>query len=295
MKNIIKLLLFTVLCESLLVACNKSLDEVEKISPTKIELSMVSNIANTGVENSLEKISVYCFALKPGASDFTFEKKISNLAPADNNGKATISWSLDGSLERQFYFVANENEKVATNNLTPQTTTSQFEKNIYMIDAKQPQLPFVLVAKTLPMSPDAQTQINAQFTHTLSCLDIVNLYQDFTIDSLILRNTSSGAYLFDNDLLNTEIAPKIDLNYFTDTNIFLYPTQNSTLAVYGKYNGIRVAFDIKLNDIKRATKYRVTIKSANEQTINFSSSLSLGVVFWNLGQDIDSVPNWNKN
>lgn len=241
-------------------------------------------------ENQIFDIDVYCFRKKNGESDYTFEKSYLNLVLEANN---QIEMDLDGSLERIIYFTANNESDISFIPTLSTLTAQGFEELMALRDAEVPQMPYTLVAKQKIPATLAIEPIAVNLEHILACLDINNQYAGFDIDSLVLKGAVCGSTLFSSDISLSIPLSRADINYGKTQQLFLYETDASVLAVYGKYMGVRAVFDIRLKEIKRATKYRVTFRSINDSSVDFTSNLAWNVTEWKSGSTIESTPDWN--
>lgn len=293
----INLRCFTILylCSLFLFSCNKSANEDEDYSSgeePKTVVSLVSTYSATNSQNQIDKISVYSFAQKWGESAYTFEKKIENIQPHTSDGGLEVLFTLDGTLPRIFYAVANGNDKIIYPNLTTQTTSLQFEQDTYIVNQDAPESPYILIAKNTLPTPKIDNTLSVEFAQTTACLDINNKYAGFVVDSLVLKNTMNGAHLFENELTEVPESHRVDINYKNATELYIYPADRMFLAVYGKYNNIKTVFDIPLTDIKAGTRYRVTFRGINDQSFDFSANLIWNVEKWSVGNSVDSNPDW---
>lgn len=256
----------------------------------KVSFALGIPTSTTGApENEVKTIDIYSFRKKNQESEYTMEKVYQDIIPTTDESNQSIQIELDGSLERILYVVANSSMKIP---LISELPIQMFEEVMKLRDNKVPQLPYTMTTKqSIPaILPDEPIAIKLE--HTLACLDINNQYTGFRIDSLIVKDAVCGSVLFNPNTPTTEKVQRADINYGNRTQIYLYQTDASTLAVYGKYNGIRTVFDIQLKNIKRATRYRVTFRGINDSAVDFASNLAWNVTEWNSGATVETSPNW---
>lgn len=285
------------LCSLFLFSCTKLTNEDERYSSSekqKTVVSLVTTYSDSNSQTRIDKMSVYCFTQIPGESAYTFEKKIQNIQPQTGDSGFEVLLTLDGTLPRIFYVVANENNKIIYPNLTAQTTSEQFEKEAYVTNQDAPSAPYILTTKCTLLTPQADNRLPAEFVQATACLDINNRYTGFVIDSLVLKNTLDGVPLFEKGSTDVSDSRRIHINYEKSTELYLHPVDKMFLAVYGKYNKIKTVFDIPLVDIEAGTRYRVTFKGINDQIFDFSSNLVWNVEKWSVGNVVDSNPDWIK-
>lgn len=262
--------------------------EVGAVSRVSFAMGVPANVAEVP-ENNISDIDVYCFRKKIGENEYTFEQSYLNLVPAPNQ---QIEMELDGSLERLVYFAANNSSDIPFFPELSTLTSQGFEELMVLRGSEVPQMPYTLVAKQkIPASLTAEP-VAVKLEHILACLDINNQYANFYIDSLVLKGAVCGSMLFNSNSPSKPFS-RADINYGNVSQLFLYETDASVLAVYGKYMGIRAVFDIQLKNIKRATRYRVTFRSINDSSVNFASNLQWNVTEWKNGSTIESTPDWN--
>lgn len=259
--------------------------ETGTVSRVSFTMKVPVNVAEMP-ENQITDIDVYCFRKKNSESDYTFEKSYLNLVPGSNQ---QIEMDLDGSLDRIVYFAANNKNEFP---FIPQLSTQMFEELLILRDTKVPQMPYTLIAKQNIPATLSTEPISVKLEHILACLDINNQYAGFNIDSLVLKDAVCGSMLFTSASPSKPFS-RANINYGNTKQLFLYETDASVLAVYGKHLGIRAVFDIQLKNIKRATRYRVTFRSINDSSVNFASNLQWNVTEWKTGSIVESTPDWN--
>lgn len=292
-----KYLLFLLFVGSLLQACSSDssiVDDTNGISSSEIVLPLsvrgITSYASETDENRINTVDIFSFIQKPGETAYTYEKRFTETVTSGGNAKAELSLTLDGTLPRILYFVANDVSNIPfLTYMRPGTPATSVDEEALLMDFDIPQAPFTLVSKVQLNTPYSTTHLPVEFTHTVSRLDIVNNYKGFEIDSMIARNATLGTYAF-NELLATDELPHMDQKY-TSNPIYLYHAASQVLSVYGKYNGIRAVFDIDLKEIKKATRYNVVINSLNDQEQNFTSNLYWEVVPWT-EEIVESTPDW---
>lgn len=288
--------LFLLLCISCTNDAFTTSEAVRSLSKINFSLGIRGKVDNssTSTENKIDKIDVFCFSKKTATADYTFETRLEGITPTINGNHEELTMTLTGSLPRIFYFVANTTGNIPfINDLSNNITSSSFEEQLLVIEAGIPQSPLMMVTKAEKPTLTVADQMNVELSHAVSCLNIVNKYAGFVIDSLVLREAVTGSYLFKEAIPTPAEAPRLDLNYGNMTSIYLYPTDSSILTIYGKHTGVRAVFDIPLKNIKSATKYKVTFRSINDHTLDFVSNLKWEIKSWNDGAVIDSTPDWN--
>lgn len=292
----IKYLLFILFICLLLHACSndKLMVDDNDISSSEIVMPFsvrgIASYASESDENKINTVNIFSFVQKPGGTTYTYEKRFTESVSSGENAKPELSLTLDGSLPRILYFVANDVSNIPfLTNLQPGTLSTTVDKEALIVDSNIPQAPFTLVSKVQLGTPYPVTKLPVEFTHTVSRLDIINNYEGFEIDSMIVRNATLGTYAFNESLVTDEL-PHIDQKY-TSSPIYLYHASNLVLAIYGKYNGIRAVFDIALKEIKKATRYNVVINSSNDHEQNFTNNLTWEVMPW-VEETIESTPDW---
>lgn len=256
-----------------------------------IAVKGAAGYATTSPENEIRTIDVFSFAQFDSGAEYLFEQKNTI---AISEGQTTLRVSLTGSLPRVLYFVANGTANVSyfSTLTTTKPTLDQFESLSIIRNSIAPEAPLTLVSKIELPNPQPATSVDVELSHAAASLVVDNKYAGFTIDSLVIRNAVSGAFLFNGNTPTVAQVPRVDINYGTQISLFLYQTEASVLAVYGKYNGIRAVFDIALNNIKSSTRYKVTFRSVNDTTFDFASNLEWNVARWNNGATVDSTPDW---
>lgn len=259
-----------------------------------LDVRGVTGNTSTAVENEISTINVFSFSLKPGNEDYTYETRIEKVIPTvDGDNKKEVAIKVAGSLPRIFYVIGNDTEGIPfLSKLSGETSATAFEAMTMLLHPIIPQSPFSLVGKVKKHLSEESDNVSVELSHVVARLDIVNKYTGFSVDSLVLRNAVSGASLFGKTTPSASAVPRINLNYGNVNTIYLYQTDLSTLAVYGKYNGIRAVFDIELKQIKRATRYKVSFQSMNDSEVDFAGNLQVKVQAWNKGNEINSIPDW---
>lgn len=243
-------------------------------------------------DNQINTISIFSFSRKPGEAEYTYEKNYLDLVPITNGDQIELTLSLDGSLPRILYMVANDVSKIAfLNSLQSGTTSDAMEELALIFDQAAPRPPHTMVAKAALPVFAPETNLSVEFTHTLSRLDIVNRYEGFTVDSMIVRDAMLGTHAFKELGVLLGDLSQADVKY-TESPIYIYETNHSVLSIYGKYKDIRAVFDIDLNDIKKATRYNVIFRSTNDHDLNVSANLIWKVEPWIKNDEIDSTPDW---
>lgn len=280
-----------------LCSCNKDGVKLktEAQYSAKVLLSTKAGSSLNAPENTIEKIDLYTFRKVNGESNYTFEKRFLNTPiNKDLNGES-INLVFEGSTERLAYFIANTSElnMPLLESLTSSTTSTQFENQL-IINNTIPATPLTMVSKQTLSAILPSTPIQVSLEHTLACLDINNQYNGFTVDSLVLKDAICGSFLLKSEIPLVQQIVRKNINYGTNRQIFLYQTNASVLAIYGKYNGIRAVFDIALNSIQRGTRYNVTFRSVNDAVVNFASNLQWSVTPWEKTPSIESTPDWKQ-
>lgn len=288
-------LIFILLSMLCLASCQKenpksslSADDAHNVV-LSVRAQNASSVDND-TESRIERLDVYSFVKLRAATDYTFEKKFENLT--SNN--ITYSFELVGDLPRQIYYIANNvSDKINfLKNLSSTTTVSDFLSNCLLSDMASPQPSLVMSGMTPIHELSSELNLDASLNYATARLDVVYKYNGFQPDSLILRNAVPASYLFSSNIASPVIAPRQDVRYTDNVPIYLYPNNDATLTVYGKYDGIRVVFDIPLGIISRSTRYNVTVKSNGEVGVDFSSNLIYDVKAWSTGDNIGSQPDW---
>lgn len=290
-------LLFLLFVGSLLQACGSDssiVDDTNDILSSEIVLPLsvrgITSYASETDENRINTVNIFSFVQKPGETVYTYEKRFTETVTSGGNAKAELSLTLDGTLPRILYFVANNVSNIPfLTDMRPGTPATSVDEEALLMDSDIPQAPFTLVSKVQLDTPYLTTNLPVEFTHTVSRLDIVNNYKGFEIDSMIVRNATLGTYAFNESLAADEL-PHIDQKY-TSNPIYLYHSSSLVLSVYGKYNGIRAVFDIDLKEIKKATRYNVVINSLNDQEQKFTGNFYWEVVPWT-EEIVESTPDW---
>lgn len=250
-----------------------------------------ANYVSETDENNINTVSIFSFVQKPGQTAYTYEKTFLDLVPSAESTNTELSLTLDGSLPRILYFVANDVTKIPfLTHLWPGTLSTAADEQALVMDFRVPQVPLTMVSRVQLNDPSSVSNLPVEFTHTVSRLDIVNKYAGFVIDSMIVRNAILGTYAF-RESFATELLPHADLKY-TDSPVYLYHASNVVLSIYGKYNGIRAVFDIDLKDIRKATRYNVIVRSINDHAVDFMNNLAWEVMPWTEKEPIDSTPDW---
>lgn len=283
----------------LMTSCIKDKNTIIKDRPedernyitTKIGIKGVTG--NDGIlpENEIRTIDVYSFVQMDGDAHYTFEEQSSDTL-LDHQTEFTIL--RISSRPRILYLIANGVSKISylSNIQGTKPTLEQFESNVIIRDYEALQTPMTLVSKIELPTPKSSINLDVEMSHTAACIDIENKYIGFTIDSLVLHDAVSGAFLFNTSFPTIAQAPRVRVNYGTQETIYLYQADALTLAVHGKYNGIRVVFDIELKNIISSTRYKVKFTSIDDNQIDIANNIQCDVVQWNNGVTIESTPNW---
>lgn len=294
-KYIIFFFFLSILCFS----CNKESDLANSDNNAESKLKMVfavkgvSSNAATVNENQLNSVDIFSFSQKPGDLDYTFEKRFENLTPTLNGDKNELTMTLIGSLPRIFYYIANNTTNIPFFASVSSTTSStEFEDNALLLNSAIPTAPLTLVGKVVKPDPKDQDNLSVELSHVVARLDVVNMFKDFEVDSLVLKNAVAGTSLFQNTIPSTTNIARVNINYATDSTIYLYQVNDATLAVYGKVKGARAVVDIHLAAIKSATRYKVTFRDS-ESSIEPSGNLLFDVNPWTNGGSVGSTPDWN--
>lgn len=268
-------------------------DETVNQSQTKQIVISLSDIKSFSSENPTEinKVDVISFARKNDEAKYTYETGIYNLSPTTTENGDQITLTLHGSLPRIFYLIANADSRIIMPVLNPNTTAEEFESGTWIQEEKIPAEPCILTVKKVLDEPDIENNIEAEFSRTMAYLDIANEYSGFAMDSIVLQNAKGGTYLFNENLP----LGNHSINYGNSSQMLIYPVKEANLAVYGKNDGVRMAFDIPLNNIAKGTRYRVSFRGTNEPSTTLEGKLQWKVTVWNSGASITSTPDWNRN
>lgn len=268
--------------------------ESGSVSRASFTIGIPTNLSEA-FENGISSIDVYSFRKQNGENEYTFEKAYENITSQDDTHPSSVELTLDGSLERILYFVANGSGKIPfMKELTAVTTNKKFEDSAFLYESIVPQLPYILVGKqSVPAVTSADVPVSVKLGHVLACLDINNRYEGFAVDSLVVKEAVCGTSLFTPVTPGVEQVARGSVNYGNAQQVYLYQTDASVLAVYGKYNGVRAVFDIQLKDIKKATRYRVTFRSTDDSESDFAGKLQWSVAPWNNGETVESTPDWH--
>lgn len=277
----------------LLMSCSNESDTLQENTALSAQMSMTLSIDGTFTSSSgIDAVDIYSFAKKPGSDEYTYEKKLEGLIPVNNGKEQNLVIDLDGSLPRIIYFIANDLDRIGyLKKLSNQTTSSMLDKMLMIYDEQIVQDPLLLVGKVALPVPQVVRQLQVELVHTMARLDVVNKYENFSIDSLVLHEAIPGYYPFSGTIPNQNEAPRRNVK-FEQNSIYLYPTDKSTLTVYGKYNQICAAFSVNLANIKSGTKYQLIIRGNDNVDVDFVNSFSYQVVPWNNMNSIESIPDW---
>lgn len=260
-----------------------------------LKLGFVNNF-EAAATSEISTIDVYSFRKKTEQEEYTLEKVYPNITPQATNSERNIEILLDGSLERVLYLVANkEGEIPFAAQLNGNTTESQFKEQMILHNANPTQSPLLMVARqTVPAIPSG-SPLKVQFDYALACLDIDNQYKDFSIDSLVVKDAVCGTILFTPATPTAQQVERSNIKFSNTEQIYLYQTDASVLAIYGKYKDIRSVFDIPLTNIKKSTRYTVTFKGEEAPSIHMENKLMWNITQWKDGAVIESSPDWSDN
>lgn len=283
----------------LLSGCEKTCEKETNPSASTVTYKLSMNLAGTqsylptSDEKRVETLDLYLFVKSPADGVFRFEKEIRTLPFSTENDVLTSKFDFDGTLQRKLYFIANESNRTPLlSSLTPNLTSTQFENQVLLEDSK-PESPFVMVSRYEMNNPEV-TNIAANLSISAVRLDIANKYNDFVIESMILKNAVGGTFLFNSNIPTTEQASWSDKTYGPVETMYLYPTNNTKLAVYGKFRGVSIAFDVPIPPLVAATRYKLTINSNNNDN-SFEEDIVFEIVPWTPGNTIESTPDWKNN
>lgn len=277
----------------LLTSCSKETSPVDT-DPTghhdimvSVNTQAISAANDEDSENKLELLTALSFIQMPGSDRYLYETRFTQ--PVDAQGQIDeMAIRIIGPFPRIFYFFANSMDNITdfTGDMRNYTST-MLEADAYQTgNAPIPTAPFCLVAKLECPDPSIVKTISANLAHTVARIDIDNRYPSFTIDSMVLNDAPSGSYLFNNNAAKSTIK---SVNYGNPAYIYMYPTTQSSLSFYGKYNGIRTGFDVELNTIKSGTRYRLTLRDEGDASLS-SNDISWDVIDWNTGGTINTTP-----
>ena len=281
-------------CIIFLSACSNEI-ETERakssISQVSLKMELGSNLA-TNLYNEISTVDVYSFWKKNVNSEYTLEKIYQNIKLQGNPSTNNIQFTLDGSAERILYLVANKKGEIPfAAQLDNNTTENAFKEQMILHNNEAIQSPLLMVAKQTIPAKVAGKVISVKFDYAVACLEIDNQYEGFTIDSLVVKDAVCGTSLFTNTATTEAQVARSNINHGNASQICIYQTDASVLAIYGKYGTVKSVFDIPLNNIKKASLYKVTF----QKNSNPDSNLQWNVNQWKNGVSVESSPDWTDN
>lgn len=260
-----------------------------------LKMGFTSTLEDTPT-SEISAVDVYSFRKKTERDEYTLEKVYPSITPQDNNSEKNIEIVLDGSLERVLYLVANKQGEVPfTARLNANTTESEFKKQMILHNDKGTQSPILMIARQNVPATLSGNPLKMQFDYALACLDIDNQYEDFNIDSLVVKEAVCGTILFTPETPTQAQVERAKIKFDNTKQIYLYQTDASVLAIYGKYKDIPAVFDIPLTNIKKTTRYKVTLKGDAAPAVNMENKLIWNIIQWKDGTTIESSPDWTDN
>lgn len=259
-------------------------------TPVALKINTTTFQSFSDVESQISKMDMYIFMKLSSNSEYTFEKRVENFS-LDHS---LYSFQLLGKFPRKFYFIANNLTGKITylDNINSTTTSADFEMNCLLKETAIPQSPFPMFAQTEINQLAENNQIEVGLSFALAKITINYKYNGFTPDSIIIRSAIPSTYLFNTSIPNENIAPRQDVRYAVGEPIYMNQNNQSTLTVYGKYDGIKTVLDIPLNEIKKSTQYTVTVRGLNDNQFDFGKNFTYEIQQWNIGSTVESQPEW---
>lgn len=275
-----------------LFSCQKDIQTSDNTNampiPVALKINDTTSQLFSDAESLISRMDMYIFIKLSSDSEYTFEKRVENFS----FDQSVYSFQLLGKFPRKCYFIANNlTGKISyLNNINSTTTSTDFEANCLLKEIAIPQSPFLMTTQTEINQLTENNQIDVNLSFSLAKININYKYYGFTPDSIIIRSAIPATYLFNTSIPNENDVPRQDIRYAAKEPIYMSPNNQSTLTIYGKYDGIKTVLDIPLNEIKKSTQYTVTVRGLNDSQLNYGKNFSYEIQKWYMGNIIESQP-----